>query len=326
MALALRAGTIQYRIVEISLSAIFRIASTLRVNKIQSINRISIRFFSYLWEKERLRVFLDFSPIRKFVDSCQVPFPLSFSTKKKISVVIPCHTKDSALITMVLTGLEKNCLNVISEVIIVSPKKLSNMIETNLNLRFLNDDHVLGKQLINLVKEFFPNSQYGWIIQQLLKIQTSLYFAEEDDILVMDSDTVLTKPTLFVNEDRQILSITREYHRQYVSQYQNYSRTRFDTGFSYVTHFQLWQREVITALWGGESIYRWLSCADLSSSSSISEFHTYGSFLVEHFPQRYVYANWGNCEISRMSLAVHSYEEIRSLLPDARSVSIHSYS
>lgn len=326
MVLALRAGTLRYRIAELSLSALFNTASAARVNKIRSMNRISLSVFSYLWGKEHLRTFLDFSPIRKFVDSCQLASPLGGDAKTKISVVIPCHPKDSALISIVLEGLEKNCLNTISEVIIVSPEKISNKIKTGLNLRFLTDDLILEDQLVDLVKRNFPNSQFGWVVQQVLKIQTSLYFATQDNILVLDSDTVLIKPTLFVIEGRQILNITREYHRQYVNQYQNYSRTGFDTGFSYVTHFQLWQREVITALWGGESIKEWLSCADLSTSSSISEYHTYGSFLVENFPHRLVYANWGNCETSRMSLAFSSYEEIRNLLPNARSVSIHSYS
>jgi hypothetical protein len=326
MASVLRAGTLQYRVAEILIGITLKLLNSLSVNKAYSMNRISMNSFSCLWKIKRFRTLLDFSSIRCFVDSCQIPFPLGRSTKTRISVVIPCHPKDSALIPIVLAGLEENCLNPISEVLIISPERLSSTIETNLNLRFLSDDLILGDSLISFVKMKFPDSQFGWIIQQVLKIQTSLNFTAEDNILVMDSDTVLTKPTLFVNEDHQILSITREYHRQYISQYQNFSQTHFDTGFSYVTHFQLWQRDLITALWEGEKISRWLDCADLSSSSSISEFHTYGSFLVEKFPQRFAYANWGNIETSRLALSANSYEEIKSLLPLARSVSIHSYS
>lgn len=326
MALALRAGTFRYRIAELSLSAILIIATAIRVNKIQSINRISLSFFSYLWGKEHLRTFLDFSPIRKFVDSCQFPFPLGSDTKTKISVVIPCHPKDSALISFVLTGLEENCLNQISEVILVSPSSLPTTLESKLNLRFLQDSDVLDPKLVATIKNVFPSSQFGWVVQQVLKIRCALQYSLNESVLIMDSDTVLTKPMLFVFDNCQTLSITREYHRQYINQYQNFSNSNFDTGFSYVTHFQLWQRDILEILWGGDRLHDWLNAADLSSISSISEYHSYGSHLIQNFPNRFQFSEWGNAEISRSSVEHLSYKSISDAFPNARSVSIHSYS
>jgi hypothetical protein len=326
MALALRAGTLQYRIAELTWSTILSIASTLRINKIRSINRISIRAFSYLWEKEGLRTFLDFSPIRKFVDSCQFPSPLVSDTKNQISVVIPCHPKDSALISFVLTGLEKNCLNQITEVIIVSPSNFPIALESKLNLRFLQDSDVLDPELVATIKSIFPSQQFGWVVQQVLKIRCALYFSLNENTLILDSDTVLTKPTLFIFDSYQTLSITREYHRQYVKQYQNFSNSNFDTGFSYVTHYQLWQRDILESLWGGDRLYDWLKAADLSSISSISEYHSYGSHLVQSFPSRFNYSEWGNVEMSRSLIEDWDYDSVSSAFPNARSVSIHSYS
>jgi hypothetical protein len=178
----------------------------------------------------------------------------------------------------------------------------------------------------NLVRQNFPKSQYNWIIQQLLKIKTTLNYAVEHNILIMDSDTVLTQPILFVNGNRQILSITREYHRQYVMQYQTFSNSNFDLGFSFVTHHQLWQRDIVEDLWGNDRLEQWLKAADLSSSSSISEYHSYGSHLVRKFPNRFAYSNWGNIELSRSSRDYLSYENICEMFPKSRSVSIHSYS
>jgi hypothetical protein len=326
MALALRAGTLQYRIAELSLSTLLKIASALRVNKIQSINRTSIRAFSHLWGKEHFRTFLDFSPIRKFVDSCQFPSPLGTHTKTKISVVIPCHPKDSALMSFVLSGLEKNCLNQITEVIIISPSRLPSTLESKFKLRFLEDSDVLDSELLATIKSIFPSQQFGWVVQQVLKIRCALKFSLNENTLIIDSDTVLIKPTLFVFDNYQTLSITREYHRQYVKQYQNFSNCNFDTGFSYVTHYQLWQRDILETLWGDDRLNDWLNAADLSSISSISEYHSYGSHLIQNFPDRFSYSEWGNAEMSRSLVDDLDYESISQAFPNARSVSIHSYS
>lgn len=326
MALALRAGTRQYRIAEYSLSVILNIASAIRVNKIQSINQISLSVFSYLWKKERFRTFLDFSPIRNFVDSCQFSSPLGSDTKTKISVVIPCHPKDSALISCVLTGLEKNCLNQISEVILVSPSSLTTTPDSKFNLRFLQDSDVLDPKLVATIKNVFPSSQFGWVVQQVLKIRCALQYSLNENVLIMDSDTVLTKPTLFAFDNCQTLSITREYHRQYINQYQSFSNSNFDTGFSYVTHYQLWQRDILEILWGGDRLHDWLNAGDLSSISSVSEYHSYGSHLIQNFPDRFKYSEWGNAEMSRSSVEHLDYNSISKAFPNARSVSIHSYS
>lgn len=326
MVLALRAGTLRYRTAELSLSALFNTASAARVNKIRSMNRISLSVFSYLWGKEHFRTFLDFSPIRKFVDSCQLASPLGGDARTKISVVIPCHPKDSALISFVLTGLEKNCLNQISEVILVSPSSFPITLESKLNLRFLRDSEVLGPKLVANIKDIFPSSQFGWIVQQVLKIRCALQYSLNENILIMDSDTVLTKPTHFIFDNCQTLSITREYHRQYINQFQNFSNSNFDTGFSYVTHYQLWQRDILETLWGGDRLHDWLNAADLSSTSSISEYHSYGSHLIQNFPNRFKYSEWGNAEISRSSVEHLGYKGIADAFPNARSVSIHSYS
>jgi hypothetical protein len=326
MALALRAGTLQYRIAELTWSTILGIASTLRFNKIRSINRISIRAFSYLWEKKSFCTFLDFSAVRKFVDSCQFPSPLISNTKTQISVVIPCHPKDSALMSFVLSGLEKNCLNQITEIIIVSPSILPITLKSKLNLRILQDSDVLDPKLVTTIKSIFPSSQFGWVVQQVLKIRCALQYSLNENILIMDSDTVLIKPTLFVFDKYQTLSITREYHRQYVKQYQNFSNSNFDTGFSYVTHYQLWQRDILETLWGDDRLNDWLNAADLSSNSSISEYHSYGSHLIQNFPDRFNYSEWGNAEMSRSLAEDLDYESISQAFPNARSVSIHSYS
>lgn len=326
MALTLRAGTLQYRIAELTWITIFGMASILRINKIRSINRISICAFSYLWEKEGLRAFLDFSPVRKFVDSCQFPFSLVGDTKTPISVIIPCHPKDSALMSFVLTGLEKNCLNQITEVIIVSPSSFPITFKSKLNLRILQDSDVLDPKLVATIKSNFPASQFGWVVQQVLKIRCALQHSVNEKILIVDSDTILIKPTLFVLGDCQTLSITREYHRQYVKQYQNFTNSDFDTGLSYVTHYQLWQRDILASLWGDDRLTDWLNAADLSSISSISEYHSYGSHLIRNFPDRFSYSEWGNAEMSRSLVEDLDYASISQAFPNARSVSIHSYS
>lgn len=324
--MAFIAGSIQYRIAERFLSILVNILCSLRINKIPHISKASLKVFAYLWHIPFLQPFLDFSPIRNFIDLCQVRYPLRKESDTSISVVIPCHPKDSALLSVVLEGLEKNCLNNISEVIIVSPTPLELEQNTNLNIRFLNDSQVANTNLLRIIKENFPQSHFGWVLQQVLKIQTAMIVSQNENTLVIDSDTIITKPTLFVDDNRQILNITREYHRQYIKQYQDFSKTSFDSGLSFVTHFQLWQQDILEGLWGEDRLYEWLRCADKTSLSSMSEYQSYGSYLVEKFPQRFEFSRWGNSELSRTLIKDLSYEIAVSTLPDALSISIHSYS
>lgn len=324
--MALKAGSTQYRIAEKALSIFVNFFCFLRINRFPYIGEFSQKAFSFLWHIPFLQPFLDFSPFRKFIDQCQVRYPLGKFSNSWISVVIPCHPKDSALLSVVLEGLEKNCLNHISEVIIVSPENLEINLSTKLNLRFLNDSQVVSPELFEIIKTNFPTSQFGWVLQQVIKIETAIKLSQNENTLAIDSDTVITKPTLFVDGNRQILNITREYHRQYIKQYQDFSKTNFDLGLSFVTHYQLWKQDILEGLWGDDRLNEWLSCADKSSQSSMSEYQSYGSHLVEKHPQRFKFAQWGNIELSRTLVKDLSYEAATSARPNARSISIHSYS
>jgi hypothetical protein len=324
--LAFKAGSTQYRIAEKALFIFVNILCSLRINKLPFISESSQKVFSFLWHTPILQPFLDFSPLRKFIDQCQVQYPLGKVSNTCISVVIPCHPKDSALLSVVLEGLERNSLNNISEVIIVSPENLEINHFTKLNLRFINDSQVVSSELFKLIKRNFPTSQFGWVLQQIIKIETAMKLSQNENTLVIDSDTVITKPTLFVDGNRQILNITREYHRQYIKQYQDFSKINFDLGLSFVTHYQVWQRDILEGLWGEDRLNEWLRCADKSSQSSMSEYQSYGSHLVEKHPQRFEFAQWGNIEISRALVKDLSYEAATNTLPDAQSISIHSYS
>lgn len=322
----MKAGTLTYRVIEKLLGIYFDFICKLRINRLPWMGSLSRRTFSFLWKLTILKSLLDFSPIRNFVDLSQLRDPLGGHVESPISVVIPCHSKDAELLFPVLEGLERNCSNQISEVIIVSPNPEKLNIESRLNLRLLSDSEVINHEMIEIIKTSFDSSQFGWVIQQIIKIQTALRFAANGNILVLDSDTILTKPTLFVKDKIQILQITREFHRQYVTQYQNFSGTNFDTGFTYVTHHQLWQRDILESIWGEEKLLAWLLCADQSSSSSLSEYQTYGSILVERFPERFKYAIWGNIELSRVEAGTPAYRDVIRAFPAAHSVSVHSYS
>lgn len=324
--LALKAGSLQHKIAERVISIFINIFCSLRINKLPSMNKASQKVFTSLWKRANLQSFLDFSPIRRFIDLSQIRYPLGETSKTSISIVIPCHPKDHALLSVVLEGLKRNCLNPITEIVIVSPEPLQFEHFPETNIRFVNDSQIVDSKLLEIINTNFPQSQFGWIFQQVLKIQTAMNFTRNDQILVIDSDTVISKRTLFIDGNRQILNITREYHRQYIKQYQNFTKSNFDIGLSFVTHHQLWQRDILEELWGGDRLYEWLSCADTSSTSSMSEYHSYGSYIIQNHPKRFEFSQWANAELSRTDMNDLSYEAVACAARDARSISIHSYS
>ncbi len=324
--MAFKAGSTQHRIAESIISVFVNFLCYLKINNLPYVGTASQKAFTSLWRLPNLQPFLDFSSTRKLIDLSQVEYPLGKVSSTCISIVIPCHPKDLALLSVVLEGLEQNCINPITEIIIVSPEPLVFEYITKLDLRFIDDSQIVDSKLMEMIKINFPRTQFGWILQQVIKIQTALKCTQEERILIVDSDTVISKPTLFVDGKRQALNITREYHRQYVKQYQDFTKSSFDTGLSFVTHYQLWQRDILEELWSGDRLYEWLRCADTSSNSSMSEYHSYGSYLIQNHSKRFEFSKWANVEVSRSLIKDLSYRAVSCAHPDARSISIHSYS
>ena len=247
------------------------------------------------------------------------------SKPPEISVVIPITEKDFETLHLCIEGLTQNCTNPIQRFTLVCPQQHV----VQLTARFpqtsvLNEDEYLSQSILGILSEF-PENRIGWIKQQLIKF---LFTLESDqDVLVMDSDTVMLKPKTWVTSDGiQTLAISHEFHIPYVRHFSQFSELA-PPPWSFVTHHQLMQPRIVREFLGsnGERLPEFLSWADKNESSSLSEYHSYGTWLQSKHPNLIRYSGNLNRSITQTFENYLSLEKLKAAFPDCSSVSYHKY-
>lgn len=291
---------------------------------------IIFRSYRFLWNKLACFRKLKWKhELREIADYLQLDNPLRSSPVQDISVGILCHPKDLKLLRLCIEGAIANIEDNLSQIFIVSPQEIDFQ-NFNYGIPIVNllDSDLVDEVLLEKLKSKFGSVQFTWILQQVLKIRLALKL-DVSRVLILDSDTVLTSPRKFTDESVQILSISYEYHSHYVNHYKKFKPTHQELGVSFVTHHQLWQRDIAAAIWGGKGLDRWLESADTTHPNSISEYHTYGTFLINEFPGRFIWARWGNKPVSKQNFILHERLTLdRATMVKGRpnSISVHDYS
>lgn len=266
-------------------------------------------------------------PIRQVLSLVQPRDPLSLEEPAIIDVVIPCHPKDFARLPLVLDGVRQTVKNPIHSIRLITP----NNSKTELQFRFPNvkviaDETLLSKELFIVVQNSYPASRHSWIRQQLLKFMAVLS-SEAVGSLVVDSDTVLLSPRTWLDTaGRQCLDIAFEYHLPYMTHLRDFLQiSNFPASF--VTHHQLMQRRILQEIFGfdGKGLSDWIKSGDPSEASPISDYETYGQFLVTKHHSLVKFSKWNNTSSIFNSKTDPDYTTIKRHYKNFSSVSFHSY-
>lgn len=264
---------------------------------------------------------------KKFVDSMVPVDPLIELPNEKsgLTVMIPCSSKDFPMLPTVIYAARSNIRNPILEIVVVTPD--IELVPKNLgSIKIMSDNHFLGQPSVKkLLTDLKMDS--GWIKQQLIKILFCLQ-STETNILILDADTILTKPKLYVSGNTQILSFAYEYHSPYIQHLKSFLPLVHDFGLTFVTHHQLWQKDIVEDIWSGNRLNDWLESMDRNQLSPISEYNTYGLYIYNFSPDRIRLSRFANEQFSRKILEDTGQEidKVSTLFPDSCSISIHSYS
>ena len=144
---------------------------------------------------------------------------------------------------------------------------------------------------------------------------------------MLDADTILIQPRVWLDSSGvQVLSISEEYHTPYVSHY----TSTFGQGvcpWSFVTHHQIMQRNILRSMFDGlsDGLLSWLDSADFNDASAISEYHSYGQWIVSNRKELVSFAKWNNVIQKFDSMSESSYGAIAENFSKYCSVSVHSY-
>jgi hypothetical protein len=264
--------------------------------------------------------------LRQTISLAQPSNPLRDRNLPTIDIAIPCHTKDFDNLPLIIQGAKACVRNPIGKIKLVTPGCLSMELQSRFpDCIVSTDESFLGVDLVDLINELVPKERTGWIIQQAIKFRMAIS-SEQVATLILDADTVLLSPKIWLDsQGRQILCIADEYHLPYK---QHIARAFGGQThlLSFVTHHQLMQRDSVREIFGqeGEGLIEWIKAADFNESSSVSEYETYGEWMVKRKPKQIVFAKWNNVA-AKLNCGNSTYAEIVDCYSKYGSVSNHSY-
>ncbi len=243
-----------------------------------------------------------------------------------IDIAIVCHQKDFSNLHLVIEGARSNVTNPIGKILLVTPELLSAKLQSQFpDCLVLTDESVLGVDLIKVINELVPLQRRGWIIQQVIKFRIAL-MSDEIASLIIDADTILLQPRIWLDSNgNQILCISDSWHLPMKNHQRKVLGGR-NYPLMFVTHHQLMKRDSVREIFGagGEGLLEWLELGDYTEVSAISEYDTYGEWMVANRPEQIKFAKWNNFSI-KLSPHESSMEQILYKNSRYHSISNHSY-
>ena len=248
-----------------------------------------------------------------------------------IAIMIPLAEKDLGRVARAVESLRLHVLHPISEIVIAGQDsdKIRAFCAAS-GLRYVCENDVLPAWVNE--PRLTPEGGLrvrGWVRQQLLKL-TVFDWIDAQNVLVHDADNCLLHDVSYFEGERQVLYLSDEFTKVYqvlldeaLGPFSRHHR-------SFVTHFMLLQRDLVSSLDAHVMRQQGLSLTDfiatrldMAHSSMLSEFELYGNFLNTFHPARFVTRYWfgrNASDDSDASLAV-----LRSKYPGMNFVATHEH-
>lgn len=285
---------------------------------------------------------------RSFASTCQPIDPLRAAKPlPAIDVAVPFVEKDLPALHLVIEGVYSSIRNPIANLFLVTPgdsltgrprfssqqshNELADVLVSFPNLTVRFDRDVLGAHLASELLDKSESKPGGWHLQQVLKYALARSSAQAATLIV-DADTVLlSRKTWLGSDGLQLLQFSEEFHQPYMNHFQGFFGLPKDLPVSFVTHHQLMQTDVVNEMFPTEdALVDWLSFGLAEPDLKVSEYETYGSFLLAKHPRRAAFGTWSNLWSPHLELAKgladSNNKALGDLLPDYCSVSFHSHS
>lgn len=277
--------------------------------------------------------FRKFQVTRRLLDEAQQENPLSKTIElAQLEVVLAVAGKDLKTARLAVESCLRYSLNPIARVTVVVEDGFLNEAQQILSeYEIVEECAFVPFDLRSAVARHSPAGREGWILQQIVGLWAARK-SRFSGVLVLDSDTVFLRHIAFLDRSGvQLLQLSHEFVEQYERHASAiWGKRRKHRGLSYVTHYQLMQPEIMRSMFPRlDDLKKWVQESDKSKKSPVADYHSYGRFLVENFPGRYVLGRWGNKTLPwGQNLAIVQSLE-NGLTPAGLSkyysVSLHSY-
>lgn len=201
------------------------------------------------------------------------------------------------------------------------------------NLQLINEDELISEEIRKLIMLKAKN-QYGWILQQVIKVKLALESSSKG-ILIVDSDTILLGKNLWLdNNGIQRLIAANSKHNAYFKVLKDLGILENRPRYSFVTHHMLIQPEIIKEFFGNTyytDLYEFLENIFQSKNINLAkdlsiDYELYGQFIYSNFRNRCSLSRFCNLSLESTSpILENTNNEIQKLSSDYNSVSFHSW-
>lgn len=200
-------------------------------------------------------------------------------------IVICVGPNDYAIIN---ESIKYNMKNIIGfrNIYIITPNPTNIKISNN-NIKVINENIFPFNN--NYLKNKFGN-RAGWYLQQLLKLYSGKVIEGiMDNYLVIDSDTFFLKPTVFINDDKYILTLGYEHHKPYFEHMNKLNgELKKMSSYSGISHHFIFNKILINEMFNfvenkHNNIPFWKIFIDnvkLNETSGASEYEIYFTYLL----------------------------------------------
>jgi len=255
-----------------------------------------------------------------------------------IEVVVVSAEKDFDILPTVIRAALENSLNPIGKITVIVPDVCIRDIPLLLEefnsvtkLEVISEETLASHEIRTNIRDV-AGHRYGWILQQLLKIQF-VSNSVSAAVLVIDADTVLTRKRLWIDENHiQLLFSSYEYHEPYYSFLRSISGWPIEQNTSFTTHHMLMQPDILRDILNDISdagalgwLQKFLTEAKQSDASDfLNDYELYAQGIQILFPNRIQFEKWGNISCGNRHLALDS-DYLSSHRDLYSSISFHSY-
>lgn len=223
-----------------------------------------------------------------------------------LDVLIPAVEKDMLTLPQVIDSVKTYLKHPITNIFIVAPPSpaIEHLCQKKgCTLVLENTVAPIALEKINL----FPNGvdRRGWLYQQFLKLSGDT-FVSQKHFFVLDADTSLTCPQVFIVDNKTVLLHSDEHHHPYFQVYQKLFGIGTSTNLSFVAHQMLFNtvrlmemKQQLEEMQGRNWYDVIMSKLDAGEQSAFSEYETYGQWMLQNHPDEIRREYWFNVAVPR---------------------------
>lgn len=279
--------------------------------------------------KNRLNIFLltikkYFGKDNNFQDDIRSDVP--------IDVVICAINKDYNILVHTIDSIRKYIRHPLGNIYIICPLSVKIKAICEQKKCVLVDENsvlTITKKDINF--KVGETDRSGWIFQQLLKWGADK-FTENDNFLVTEADTVFCRPRVFMHNDRFIFPVSNYLcHIPYFRAINDLIGIKVLPLINLTSHHALYNKKMLQSLKNDIEKHcgmKWykaiIAKADRNEGSAVSDYESYGQYVLSKYPNKYTLEYWYNVHFGRSDLNRIKYI-FKKFGQNHKAISFHSY-